>query len=98
MRLAYPGGKHKINYRNILAQYMDNVKWLDTRFCIKHTLPVKSALPAAGLFFSVIIWISWKPATIWSFIITPCFLFHALQLLHGFCDDLPFSCLPGCFF
>ena len=49
MRLAYPSGEHKINYRNILAQYMDNVKWLDTRFCIKHTLPVKSALPAAGL-------------------------------------------------
>ncbi len=44
-----PVGSTKINYRNILAQYMDNVKWLDTRFCIKHTLIIKLALLMAGL-------------------------------------------------
>ena len=27
---------------------MDNVKWLDTRFCIKRTPLMKSALLAAG--------------------------------------------------
>lgn len=45
MRLHIPMGSTKINYRNILAQYMDNVKWLGTRFCIKHALFMKSALP-----------------------------------------------------
>lgn len=36
MRMAYPGGRHKINYRNILAQYMAYVKCLNTRFCVLH--------------------------------------------------------------
>lgn len=40
-------GSTKINYRNILIQYIAYVKWLDTRFCVE------------GI--SVTVWIDWEP-------------------------------------